>query len=366
MRIALVFPSRESEKAISGYSVNLFNAFKKNKVDVIAETYTAGSPLSFLKILFKLKKYDVIHIQHEYSLLGWYGIPFFFVFLFLGLLKKGKLVITMHTVPSRKQKFRGNFIKNFFRKLLYFFQNWLIKRVSDYIIVHANFFVPILVNEYNFPREKITVLPQGIIEDIKIIPKDKAKKNLGLSGKVYLIIGNLVPDHGADIIIKQAKKIGKTTLVVANPKAVNDRKQKRLTNYINYCIDYVKKNDLKEYVRFDIKPINDENPEWWTYFSAADLVLQPYLGGIGSGIFTHAIATKTPVIASDIFFFREIAKKYSCIKIAKEEEDYVKIIKEAIKPKNYKKMIKECERYLKENSWVAVAEKYKKLYDSLK
>ena len=365
MKIAMVFPSRKSEKAISGYSVYLKEALKKNKLNVDAVTYRAGSPLSFLKILSKLKKYDIIHIQHEYNLLGYYGLPFFFFYFYFYLFKKSKIITTMHTALSLKEKFKGNFIKNFFRKLLYFFQNKLINLASDYIIVHAHFFKDILIREYGFSENKLSVLPHGIIDDVKTIPKNKAKKNLGISGNIYLIIGNFVPDHGADIILKQADKIRATILIVANPKAVNDRKQKRLTNYTNYCINYVKKKHFKKYVRFDIKPINDEKPEWWLYFLAADLVLQPYRGGIGSGIFTHAMATKKPVIASNIKFFREISKNFGCLKIANKEEDYAKIIKEAMKPKNYKEMIKECERYLKENSWSEVSKKYKKLYNFL-
>ena len=106
-------------------------------------------------------------------------------------------------------------------------------------------------------------------------------------------------------------------------------------------------------------------PKWWTYFSAADLVLLAYRGGIGSGIFTHAMATKTPVVASNIPFFKVISQKYGCLKIAEKEEDYPKVIHEAMNPKTHKMMIKESERYLKENSWNAIAAKYKKIYSDL-
>lgn len=364
MRLALVFPSRESEKAISGYSVYLKEALKKNKINVDALTYQAGSPLSFLKILSRLKEYDIIHLQHEYNLLGYYGLPFFLLYFLLSFYKC-KVVTTMHTILSQKEKFKGNKIKILLRKVLYFTQNRIINWFSDRIIIHANFFKEILINEYNFPEVKIKVLPQGIIKDIETISKNKAKKELKLKGSVYLIIGNFVPDHGADIILERAEKIGKTILIVINPKAINDRNQKRLTNYINFCVKYVKDKELSKYVRFDIKPINDEKPEWWLYFYATDLVLQPYRGGIGSGIFTHAMATKTPVIASNILFFKEISKKYGCVKIAETEGDYPRVIKEAMKPKNYSKMKKECERYLKENNWSSVSNKYKNLYNSL-
>ncbi len=365
MRVAMISPSRESEKAISGYSVNLVKALNKNKVETDFVTYQAGSPKTFFKLFSKLKKYDIVHIQHEYNLLGWYGIPFFFVYFYFLLFKRYKVITTMHTALPLKAKFRGGFVKTFLRKILYFFQNRIINKASDLIFVHANFFVPVLVRDYNVPKNKIIVLPQGIIKGIKITPKNKAKKELGLSGHVYLIIANLHWDKGADIIIKQADKIGKTILVVSSPIPVNDRKQRRLLEYINSLQNYVKEHDLSKYVRFDIKPINDQMPKWWKYFSAADFVLQAYRGGIGSGILTHAIAAKKPIISSNIPFFREIEKKYGCIKTAKTPEDYPELIHDSIKPANYKKMVKECERYLKENSWSAVTKKYKKIYQSL-
>ncbi len=365
MKVAMLSPSRESEKAISGYSSYLVNSLNNNNANVKYIPYDAGSLKSFFKVLNKIEKCDAVHIQHEYNLFGYYGLPFFFIHPFLKLIKKKKIVTTMHTVLSQKEKFKDNPLKTVLRKILYFTQNRVINWTSDKIIVHADFFRDILEKEYNIKKEKIVVLPQGVIDNIKITPKSKAKKELNLSGKVYLIIGNLVPDHGADIILKEANKIGKTILVVANPNAVNDRKQKRLADYINYCMRHVKEKGFSKYVRFDIKPISDVRPRWWLYFSAADLVLQPYKGGVGSGIFTHAMATRTPVIASNISFFREISKKYGCIKISKTEEDYPKVIKEAMKKENYQKMVSECGKYSKENSWSNVSKKYIKIYSTL-
>ncbi|MBM3228589.1 glycosyltransferase [Candidatus Pacearchaeota archaeon] len=364
MKTAMVFPSRKSEKAISGYSVFLTEALRKNKVDAYDITYEAGKPQTLFKKIKELKKYDVIHLQHEYNLLGWYGLPFFLLYFLLSS-KKCRIITTMHTALSQKEKFKGNKIKIILRRLLYLTQNRIINKYSDKIIVHANFFKDILSKEYNVSKRKIEVLPQGIIEQNKLISKDKAKKELNLSGKIYLIIGNFIPDHGADIIIRHAKEIGKTILIVINPKAINDRNQKRLNAYLNYCTAYVQKNKIQNKVRFDILDITDKKPEWWKYFSAADLVLQPYRGGIGSGIFAHAMTTKTPVVTSNILFFKEISDRYGCLKIVENEEDYAKAIKEAMKPANYNKMKKECARYSKENSWNEISKKYKKIYTSI-
>ena len=362
MKIAMISPSRESEKAISGYSKELVKNLNKNNVNVDFVSYEAGKPRTFFKLFKKLKKYDIIHLQHEYALLSCYSIPFFIVYLYFLIFKKYKVITTLHTALSLKQKFKGNFLKNFLRKILYIFQNRLINKASDLIIVHSDFFVPILVNEYKFPREKIKVIPQGIIEKVPKISKEKAKKELNLSGNVYLIMGNLHWDKGADIILRQADKIGKTILIVSSPIAVNDRKQKRKTEYINSLKNIVKDNNFSEYIQFNIKPLNDETSLWWKYFSAADLVIQAYRGAIGSGIVTNAIASKTPIIGSEIPFFKDIEKNYGCLKTT---NDFAQAIKQAMISKNYEKMVKECERYMKENGLTPISKKYKKLYQGL-
>jgi glycosyltransferase involved in cell wall biosynthesis len=366
MKAAMIFPAVESERAISGYSSTLTNTMKKVGVNIQEVKYFAGKPFSLRKILGELKDYNVIHIQHEYNLLGGFGIPFFFLLTFLKFFTKAKVVVTMHTVLSQSEEFKGGKLKTFLRKLLYKIQNRWINWNSDKVVVHADFFKQILLKEYGFKKDKITIFPQGIIEEVKTLSKAQAKKKFKLSGPVYLFMGGMVPDHGHDIIIKQADKIGKTVLVVANPGSVNDRNSDRTRQYLEENKKFVDKNKLNKYVRFDVFDITDKKPEWWEYFSAADFIMLSYRGGIGSGIFAHAMAIKKPVIASNIQYFNEIAKNYGCIKVAKNDKDYVKVIKEAIKPENYKKMVQECERYFKENGLTPVAKRYKKLYGSLK
>ena len=358
----MISPTRESEKAISAVSLNLVNGIKRERFPIDILTYSAGSPFSFFRLIKKLKIYDTIHIQHEYNLLGYYGLPFFFVFSFLSLLNK-KIITSMHTVLPKKERIKESSIKSFLRKNFYVLQNWFIKKTSDLVIVNEDFLKKILIEDYNFEHEKITVIPQPLIEKPLLISKFKAKKELGITGKMFLIIGNLTEDVGADIIIRKAGKIGKTIIFATNPRGVNVRSRTKTQNYINFNKEIVRKNKFEKFVRFDLKEI--PNDLWWKYFSAADIILQAYRGGIRSGIFSDAMAAEVPVIASNIPFFREMAKKYRSLKIAKKGEDYPILIKEAIKPKEYQRMKKECKRYKKENSLSIISQKYKKIYFNL-
>jgi len=357
----MIYPDLKSEKAISMYSIKLVDNIEKN-THIESLSYQAGKPLTLFKSLYKLKRYDIIHIQHEYNLLGFYGVPFFLLFCFLILLNK-RVVITMHTVLSIGIKLRGNKIKVLFRKLLYLTQNFFIKMVSNSVIVHANFFKDILVTDYKLSPRQINVIPQGIIENIPKTEKDVAKRELNLSGPVYLIIGSFVPDHGADKIIKQANRIGGTVLIATNSKSVNDRNNKRIREYLELNKSIVNHRQLYDSVRFDIKEIPFSL--WWKYFSAADIVLLPYIGGIGSGILSDAIAARKPVVASNIKYFREFSEKYGFITIAKKDTDFPKRIKEAMKPDIYKEMVIECDRYIKDYGLSNMGKRYSRLYTSL-
>jgi len=362
MKIAMIFPDPSSEKGISKYSLYLIKNIKKQGQKIDKITFMQGKPLSLFKKIFKLLNYEIVHVQHEYNLLGWYGLPYFLTFPFMKLFKKKSLVVTMHTVLSQKEKFQGSKLKTFLRKKLYLSQNKIIKLFSEKVIVHSGYFKEILVKEYNFPKSKVIVFPHAIIENIKTVSKRDARKELRLSGKVYLMIGTMVPDHGHDIIIKQADKIRKTILVVTNPSAVNYRNEEKIKSFLELNKNIVRENQFENFVRFDLGEIPYKT--WWKYFAASDLILLPYKGGIGSGIFADAMAMKKPVIASGKYF-NEFAKDYGCIKLANKDNEFPRLIQESMKPRNYKKMIKECERYFNENGLTPISKKYKKLYLSL-
>lgn len=362
MKVALVSPNIESEKALAIISKCLAESILKQGVDIRLITYTAHSPMSLFRKLKELRNYDIIHLHHEYNLLGYYGLPFFFLFPLLKILGK-KVMITMHTVLPKNEKFQESRLKHILRKILYVSQNSLIRHLCDLIHVNENFFREVLVRDYRFNPDKIAIIPQGVIESIKIPDKEKSRKELALSGKVYLIIGNLTVDSGADRVISQADKIGKTILFVTNPRGANTSNWKKVSDFIALNKEIVKRNGFQKYVRFDLRELPVDL--WWKYLSACDLILQDYRGGLRSGVFSEAMAAKKPVIASNISFFREMAKNYGSLIVAGEHEDFPLAIKEAMKPVKYKQMQEECERYIRENSYSQISKKYKKLYSSL-
>ena len=358
MKIVMIYPNFQSEKGISNYSLTLINGIKRQEVDIDGLTFIRGKPSTIN--LKNISKYDTIHVQHEYNLLGWFGIPYFFLLGYLWLLKNKSLVITMHTILSQNEKFKSGKIKTFLRKILYKIQNRFIDWTCDKIIVHSKVFKNILVEEYFIPKEKIEVIHHPIIENIKTLSKQKARKELNIkeNEKVYLLIGTMIPDHGQDKIIRQADKIKGKILVATNPSTINYKNIEKIKSYLelNKKLARNSKN-----VRFDLGEISNE--KWWKYFSACDLVLLPYQGGIGSGIFADAMVMKKPVVSSTNNYFWDIATDYSCVMTSK---NYPCAIELAMEEENYEKMVKECERYVKENGITPISKRYKDFYSNLK
>ena len=364
MKILMIYPDPSSEKGISKYSLDLIQNIRKQGMDDIdGLTFIQGKPMTLFKNLGDMKGYDVIHVQHEYNLLGWYGISYFILFFYFMFLKKKKFVITMHTVLSQKTKFLGSRMKTFLRKIFYRVQNKMINSLFDRVIVHSDAFKKILVDEYGFLEKKLAVFPHAIIEDIKTVSKAQARKELRLSGKVYLLIGTMNPDHGHHVITSQADKIGKTILIVTNPTIINYRNVKKLRDNLRFNQEIARKNGFEKFVRFDIGEIPYE--KWWKYFSASDLIVLPYIAATGSGIFSDAMAMGKPVIASNIPYFREFARGYGCIKLVDRQEDFPSAIREAMKPKNYRKMVSECRRYARDEGLTSVSKRYISFYRSI-
>ncbi len=358
MKIAMLSPDGNYEKGISNYSKDLIHAIKQNGLDVDLVTYKNRKFISLLEVIPKLKKYDIIHIQHENRLFGFIDGFWFMPFItFLRMMTKGKIVITFHTVHTKQEQLFSlynflNFLKrNFTHPLNFLFANFFAKL----FIVHTSFLKDDLINNSAIKENKIVVIPQGVRLDRPHFNKVSVKKKLNLKGKVYLMVGTMGPNKGFEIILRQAKKIGKTILIVGGFGSRQD--------YITELKRYIKENGLQDIVRFDLKyqPLNLK--EWWSYICASDMLLLPYVEMTTSGIFINAMEAGKPVVGSNSRYFSEISKAYICIKIAEKEEDYPSLIKETLKEK--KEMEKNSRKFAKENSILLIGEKHKRLYKSL-
>ena len=363
MKIAMVTADIKTEpgRGIAVYTEELSEGLKKNGLDVHQLFYKRGSATSFLRLLPQLRKYDIVHIQYEYGLFGRFAgmkfVPLLLIMRFLGV---KKIVITMHTIHDKKEKLihKSRLWIGLRKNIIYPFQNIIMGLFSDAIIFHTNFLAERMHEVYNVNRKKLFVIPQVVKDNTSIIDKQTAKKKLGIKGPLYLMIGNVGYQKGYDIIIKHSKEIGKNIILFGSTV------EKGVT-YLDKLKEYVKENHLEKNViiNTEIDRLGTGNKKWWLYFSAADLVLLPYRSMTTSAIFINAMQAHKPAVGSNTPYFNEIAKKYGCIKVAKTEDDYPKVIKEAMK--NLKQMGKEARRFHEDNSFRVISQEYKRLYNKL-
>ena len=130
------------------YSKYLVSVYKNNKVNIMTTDN------------FK-EDVDVYHIQFESSLFHPFGMGIVQKILKLKL-KGKKVILTMHTVLSKKNIYaRNNFIK-IIKIIILPLSNKMICTFCDKIIVHRNFLKNVLVDEYNINKKKVEVIAHGV------------------------------------------------------------------------------------------------------------------------------------------------------------------------------------------------------------
>lgn len=363
MKIAMVTADIRTEpgRGIAVYTEELSDGLKKNGLNIHQLFYKMGSATSFLRLLPQLRKYDIVHIQFEFGLFGRFaGVKIIPLLLIMRSLGVKKVVITVHTIHDKKEKLihKSRLWIELRKTIIYPFQNVIMGLFSDALIFHAQFLAERMRRVYHINRKKLFVIPQGVRDNQSIIDKQTAKRKLGIKGPLYLMIGNVGYQKGYDIIIKHAKEIGKNIILFGSTV------EKGIT-HLDYLKKYVKDNHLEKIVTIDTEmdPLGTGNKKWWLYFSAADLILLPYRSMTTSAVFINAMQAHKPVVGSNTLYFNEIARKYGCIKIAKTEDDYPRVIKEAMK--KLKKIEEEAKRFHEDNSFKVISQEYKRVYDGL-
>lgn len=107
------------------------------------------------------KNFDIVHIQFEHTLFHPFGLKLIPKLMKLKL-KKKKIVITNHTILTRKEIYARNKLFTFIKKFLFPLDESLMGFLSDKIIVHTHHARKILINDYKIPKSKIEVISLGV------------------------------------------------------------------------------------------------------------------------------------------------------------------------------------------------------------
>lgn len=165
---------------------------------------------------------------------------------------------------------------------------------ADYFIVQSDTVERDLLRFV--PHAKYRKAPHPVYEIFgELLPKDDARQTLGISArKVILYFGYIRPYKGLTVLIDAMRELDDLLLLAVGEFYDDESKYRKkvedlnLSSRIRFVSDYVPNDQVR------------------LYFSAADLVVLPYLSATQSGITQIAYNFDKPVIATNVGGLAEV------------------------------------------------------------
>lgn len=329
--------------------VEHLNKYDDISVDVCPITKPESrNPFYFIKLLDKIGKNEITHIQYQPGLFGYFPVPhlnYNYIVLLLWQLKfwkKNKIITTLHEFGTT------TIIDGLILKIL---------NLSDKIIVHDINLIETL-EEAGFDGKKITKIPLGVLE-ADILDQNESKRLLGFPDKqIITIFGFVGENKGHDLVVDVMPRLDSNIILLVAGGARNQEQQE----YYNLLKNKVKLMKLENRVIF-LDFVKDEDiPK---VASATDLFIYPYTWIAASAALNQAITYKKPTLTSDLDYFKGIKKEFDCIELFENnnKEDLLKKITEIFdNPGKRAHLTKQCQLYYKKSNWQSVAQRTKNLY----
>lgn len=272
--ITLFGSSRWNTSKIQHVKMNLWFNYHKY-------THKFKKGLSYALTIFKIYRYavknrpKVVHIQW----IRLWSIDWFF----LNLLKKLniKVIYTAHNILPHKngERYRKNFQKYY-------------KRV-DKIIVHSETTKIQLSNEFDISKDKIVVIPHGVIatnmdKSQTSKRKNEIRDNYNLNDKIiFSMLGVQSYYKGCDLLIDVWSK---------ERKLNQNNNIKLIFAGVNDGIDYSPVNGIDNVL---ILNGNLPSEDFQAILEISDVIILPYRIISQSGVLFSAISNNVPVIVSN-------------------------------------------------------------------
>ena len=236
---------------------------------------------------------DIVILEHEFGLYG--GEFGEYIIKLLELLKK-PLIITSHTIPDDASKGYGLVLKD-------------VIKSAEKVIVMMPQSKGKLMEQYNYPGEKIEIIPHGV-PDIPLEPNDIYKRKKRLEDR--LIIGNinlLSEVKGIEYTLEALRAIKRKFpnvlyLIIGqtHPVVLQTAGEK----YRNFLKEKIRSYGLYENVRFINKYLSlNELVDW---LKAIDIYITPYLDPqqSASGALAYAVGAGKVCISTPYLYAKEI------------------------------------------------------------
>jgi len=312
-----------------------------------------NSPLSWIKSIHFLRH----HRPDAIILLQWTSAVAHMQLLLViinRLLIKARLIFEIHELvdPLEEQLFP---IK-IYSKL----SGWLLLRSAHAYTVHSDSMRDMILHKNRFKPEKVYQVPFGLYSDYKLdYDKKSALKDLGIAESfVILCFGSIRRYKGVRFLVAAFStlpvSIGHNSrLIIAGEDWGDDPEIKPLIEASPYRFK----------ITFNSQFVADRDIP--RYFSAADVVVLPYLRSCGSGVIHIAMAYGKPIVTSNIEALRSDLKDYQGAyfspvgDVLSLRENILKIYQSCQQNKNLLYPIPE-------NDWDKIVKGYVTLIDELK
>lgn len=374
MKIAYVSTYLPTQCGIATYTDYLIHGIRKadpaSEVKIVAEQGASSIKDDKLEVIpcwdrnenyvdpifSHTKGFDVIHIQHEYSI---YNFDDRLPTLLQGLDEKAKQIITIHCVRPAQFSERGSVDEDFAAR---------IATLADAVIVHLPTQEAILTR-LGVPSKKIHIIPHGT--ELNDEDKEVSRKRLGLpvDAKILLMIG-FIKRHKClhivlDTLVEILEKFKDVYLFVAGGLAPTASTSD--IEYAEFIGRRIEELGLQKNVIYPNKFFPNEDIPY--LLSSADIVLFPYYeeDRSASGSFHLAIGAKKPIIASRTPKFEEL--KNICDELLVLPYNSSGIAGIAIRlfedSKFRQYVVSRTEEYRNYTSWQAIASQHLQLYQEV-
>jgi glycosyltransferase involved in cell wall biosynthesis len=257
-----------------------------------------NNPLTWIRAydFMKEQKPDIIILQWWTSSIAHMQL---LLKIFAGLLHKPKIIIEFHEVvdPFEESILPIRLYSKITGKLL--------RKNLDAYITHSESDKRLVAERYAIAPEKIHVIPHGLYDQYgELLDKKEARKNLSINDEFVILSFGLIRKYkGTSYLIRAfeqlpAEILEKSRLLIVG-EIWEDRKE--LRDQIHASPVHDKITLIDEYVPDDRVNL---------YFSAADVVVLPYLRASQSGIAHIAMSFGKPVVVSEVGGLKESMAGY--------------------------------------------------------
>lgn len=294
-----------------------------------------------------------VNIQHEYGIYG--GEHGEYIIEFMQRLRK-PVVLTLHTVMPRPE---GPF-KRVTQDLL---------NEAAAVVVLARSAVPMVLDNYDLPPERIHFIPHGIPTFTrKEAIRRRTKKLLGLGERPLLSTFGLIgPSKAIEYVIQALPAIASTqpdVLYLVIGETHPHIRQREGETYRNSLIQLAKDLGVHRHVRFNNRFLS--NSELIRYLAATDVYIMAYLNKdqIVSGTLAYAVGCGKAVVATPFTYAQEmLADGRGIIVPFKDSEAIATAVSSLL---NDRKKLLQIEdrayRYSRQMTWPNVARTYLELF----